>query len=245
MSKQVETEIDALKAALESHPEDHDTRVRLANKYFGRNMIDEAMAEMQKLIDMDTDPARRAMTYFNLGVGHGAKGMMAEALVMFKNSLELKPNNPLTNYYLGCAYLSTGMADEAESAFQKVLEIDPENRAAYDSLGYLYVSCGRSADAERIATKLVELFPQDALVLANAGSCFIGTGKIEEGLSVLQTAVQIDPNEPHIHKHLAIAYEKKGMKEEAAKAEERYKELAGVELDAPESAENMAMEGGR
>ena len=40
-------------------------------------MIDEAMAEMQKLIDTDTDPSRRAMTYFNLGVGHGAKAMMA------------------------------------------------------------------------------------------------------------------------------------------------------------------------
>jgi superkiller protein 3 len=225
----MQDEMEALKTVLERYPDDHDGRLRLANKYFSRGQIDEAMAEMQRLVEKD--PSRRAIAYFNLGVGYTKKGMIAEAVVMFKRSLELQPRNSQIYYYLGCAYLSQGMNEEAEKEFQKALEVDPNHRAAYDSLGFLYMNCGRYADAARIASQLLEQFPEDPTLLSNLGACHVGMDRIEEGLEYLQRAMQFEPNDPHIYKHLAIAYEKRGMNEEAAKAAVRYKELAGAQFD--------------
>jgi protein O-GlcNAc transferase len=222
-------EMEALRAALERYPDDHDGRLRLANKYFSRGQIDDAMAEMQRLVERD--PSRRAMAYFNLGVGYTRKGMIAEAVVMFKHSLELQPRNSQIYYYLGCAYLSQGMNEEAEKEFYKALEVNPNHRAAYDSLGFLYMNCERYADAARIASQLLEQYPEDPTLLSNLGACYVGMDRIEEGLEHLEKALQVDSNDSHIYKHLAIAYEKKGMNEEAAKATARYNALAGVQFD--------------
>ena len=233
----MQDEMEALRAVVERHPDDYDARLRLANKYFSRGQVDEAMAEMQCLVEKD--PSRRATAYFNLGVGYIRKGMVAEAVVMFKRSLELQPKNAQICYYLGCAYLSQGMNEEAEKEFHHALEVDPNHRAAYDSLGFLYMNCGRYEDAAKIASQLLEQHPEDPILLSNLGACYVGMDRIDEGLAHLEKAMQSDANDPHIYKHLAIAYEKKGMKEEAAKAEARYKELAGSQFDVPESAANL------
>jgi tetratricopeptide (TPR) repeat protein len=64
------------------------------------------------------------------------------AIELFKQVLEIRPNDTQTNNNLGYLYFLKGEYTIAERLFEKSIECDPKNERPHFNLGALYISIG-------------------------------------------------------------------------------------------------------
>ena len=67
-----------------------------------------------------------------------------EAMIQFKNAVQLDPRSAIGYYRLGLTYLKLGRGPDAFSAFQRSVDVDPGSSSAQIQLGNLYLVSGRT-----------------------------------------------------------------------------------------------------
>lgn len=116
--------------------EEHYTR---GESYLGNNMLDEAIEEFKKSIELDpnfSDPHAR------LGVAYLRKGMLNEALLQFNQSIVLNPSDFEAFTYMGIIYRRKNMTDKSIIMLKKAIEINPLYITAVYNLGTAYLNKG-------------------------------------------------------------------------------------------------------
>lgn len=63
---------------------------------------------------------------------------MDNAIIHYKEALELKAEKPDCLYNLGNAYCMKGSYEEALSAFKECVQLDPSNSSAFYNLANVY-----------------------------------------------------------------------------------------------------------
>ncbi len=77
-------------------------------------------------------------------------GKNAEAIVKFKDAIQLAPNDANAWSGFGWASFNSGRTEEAEKAFQKVIALNPDHPAGLNGLGQIHLSRRDYAKAEPV-----------------------------------------------------------------------------------------------
>lgn len=159
-----------------------------------------------------------------------SQGRWAEAAAEYNKILEQYPNVPGIHFRLGRVALSQGESEanteEAKKEFEQELKIDPSNAAAEFSLGEVARRAGQWDAAIThfsAAAKIDSGFAEAYLAL---GMSLASAQKFADAVGPLEKYVKIVPEDPAGHYQLAIAYDRTGRKESAAKEMQLQREAA-------------------
>ena len=156
-----------------------------------------------------------------------AQGRWDDAMSEYRTVLEKNPNLAGIHYRIGRLILSkpkaaTTFAD-AKKEFEEELKIDPNNAGAEYVLGEIARQQDQWPEAIEHFEKAAQLDASFADALIGWGRSLIAGNKPQEAIAPLERAARLQPENPAVHYHLAIALNRTGKKEEADKEFAVYK----------------------
>lgn len=171
------------------------------------------------------------------GESFESQGRWAEADAEYQKILEQNGNVPGIHFRLGRVALSKGVSEanteEAKKEFEEELKADPSNAAAEFSLGEIARRAGQWDEAGKHFSAAKRIDPGFAEAYLALGMSLASAQKFAEAVAPLERYVKIVPDDPAGHYQLAIAYDRTGHKESAAKEMQLQREAAAK---APPSA---------
>lgn len=158
-----------------------------------------------------------------------SQGRWAEADAEYRKILE-HGNVPGIHFRLGRVALSKGDSEanteEAKKEFEDELKIDPTNAAAVFSLGEIARRAGQWDDAIQHFSAATRVDPGFAEAYLALGMSLASAQKFAEAVAPLEKYVKIVPDDPAGHYQLAIAYDRTGRKDSAAREMQLQREAA-------------------
>lgn len=159
-----------------------------------------------------------------------SQGRWTEAAAEYQKILAQNANVPGIHFRLGRVALSKGESEanteEAKKEFEQELKVDPGNAAAEFSLGEIARRAGRWDEAIghfSTAARIDSGFAEAYLAL---GMSLTAAQRFAEAVAPLEKYVRIVPEDPAGHYQLAIAYDRTGRKENAAREMQLQREAA-------------------
>jgi Flp pilus assembly protein TadD len=196
-------------------------------EYHGKGMLDEAILECKKAIDINPN---YAMAHYNLGAAYVDKGMLDEAILEWKKAIDIDPNYAEAHSNLGNAYRMKGMLEEAILECKKAIDINPNLAVAHNNLGAAYHMKGMFDEAILEGKKAIDINPNLAEAHCGLGAAYCEKGMFDEAILECKKAIDINPNLAEAHNNLAVAYYYKGQYDLAIKHCNRAIEL-GYKVD--------------
>lgn len=159
-----------------------------------------------------------------------SQGRWAEAAAEYQKILAQDVNVPGIHFRLGRVALSKGESEanteEAKTEFEQELKADPGNAAAEFSLGEIARRAGQWDEAVTDFSAAARIDPGFAEAYLALGMSLASAQKFAEAVAPLERYVKIVPDDPAGHYQLAIAYDRTGRKESAAKEMQLEREAA-------------------
>lgn len=150
-----------------------------------------------------------------------------DALFEYRAVLEKNPNLPGIHYRIGRLILSKPKTattfEDAKKEFEAELAINPNNPGSEYVLGEIARQQEDWADAILHFGKAAQLDGNFADALIGYGRSLTAAGKADEAIEPLERAAKLQPKNPAVHYHLAIALRRAGKKDDADKAFAEYK----------------------
>jgi DNA-binding winged helix-turn-helix (wHTH) protein/TolB-like protein/Tfp pilus assembly protein PilF len=103
----------------------------------------------------------------------------------------------------------------AEKEFKRSIELNPNCPAAHHWYAYHLAATGRLEEAIDEIRKARELDPLSLAINTDVGHVFYLARRYDEAIAACQNTLEIDPHFINAHSCLAIAYARKGMRDEA------------------------------
>jgi tetratricopeptide (TPR) repeat protein len=130
------------KAMASLEPANHPAVLRgIARTYYQEKKLDQAIASLQKALEMKPDDAESRKLVANIYVDKGIEDYNAtrlpEAAQQFGKAIENDATLADAYYYRGLALMAQSKNEEAKADFQKVLELDPNHPQAADVREFL------------------------------------------------------------------------------------------------------------
>ncbi len=92
---------------------------------------------------------QEAMEHYKRASQLDEEGKVDEAIVEYRISIKLNPDDPDVHFNLGLAYLKKKQYKEAITVYKKVVELSPRDAEAYKLLGIAYIQEGDKKEALR------------------------------------------------------------------------------------------------
>lgn len=143
------------------------------------------------------------------------KGDAKAALAVYREALELEPNNAKMHYNLGLALEKLGRREEEERELEKTVELDPNLDEARNQLGILLMAQGKVSEAEREFTAAILINPTYAEAENNLGTLYGRQGKISEADTLFRQAIQNNPQYGEAYVNLGLTLASEGKYAEA------------------------------
>jgi len=233
----LDDEIGELRKLLAEDPEDFQAQCRLGEVYFAKGMLDEALDNVSKAIEMAEAIRRQmdnslAMYYANRGTIQATKGNMDEAVAQYRKALEINPNDVLALFNLGRALSDREQFLDAMPLFERLVNVTPDDPLAwfqlakvYEKLELRHVSDLHTIDNAIAAyRRVLELDPRNLEAAFALMEVYLNLRKAEEAILVLEAAVENNPDEPLAYYNLISTYEKAKRFAEADQTRERLKQ---------------------
>jgi tetratricopeptide (TPR) repeat protein len=196
-----EDAIPLLEAGLKAAPQRADLRAALGESYFMSGKVEAAVAEFQKLIELD--PTARSYAFMGLSYRH--LGRFDEAMKYFQEGRKRDPRNVSCLFNVGFIEERQGNNARAEELFQETLRINPDFPEALLELANLRIASKRFEEAEVLLRKYVRVSRDPATgyyKLAMAERSLHQTAAAQRDLSVFQTFSKNAPTGPYPYQHL-------------------------------------------
>jgi tetratricopeptide (TPR) repeat protein len=153
-------------------------------------------------------PESKKAKHLELGQTYFDMGRYSEALIEYKNVVQLDPKDAATHYRLALTHLKLGGTTNLQGAFaelSRTVELDKTNRDAQLKLGELYLLGKEPAKAREKADIVLVSAPQSAEGLILRGRSLIGEKRYQEGIVELKKAIDLDPKNMGTYIELARA----------------------------------------
>lgn len=212
----VDEVIEKCRKELVGKPNDPELHRNLGQAYFKKGSHQEALAAFVEAARLKP---RDAEIQLAVGRCHELLGQQAEAERAFANALDIEPEWPDTHYYVGKAHLAAGRTADAKRELQAAIDRNPRFRDAMYSLALAYE---REQDWPRTVETLKKIiampglpdksrnpFPYDLETL------FDDPLLLNEAIRQLESAINLYPNFADLHYKLAMAFRRKGQKDQA------------------------------
>ncbi|HSM94017.1 MAG TPA: tetratricopeptide repeat protein [Anaeromyxobacteraceae bacterium] len=179
-----------------------------------RGLLDEAVKEFRKAIDLDPESAH---AHDNLATVFAEKKRFREALAEYIAALELDPDAATAHYNLA-NFLATHGLDLAVEEYRASLALDPEHPDTHLNLGLTLADRGDAEEAERALRRAVELAPKDAYPRHELAALQMDGGDYRAAIGQLKEVVKLEPESFEAHLDLGICYAQKGFYAESERA---------------------------
>lgn len=140
---------------------------------------------------------------------------LEQAIVAFRQSIKLAPNDPSAYFNIGGIYDRTGHPAEAIEAYRGELNINPKHPNARLNLAHLLAAQGQAEEAIREYRTAIKMFPQDPRCYSGLAKLLTQRDSLSEAEELFKTALAIDPDHKSSQLGIANLYWKQG---EQAKA---------------------------
>jgi tetratricopeptide (TPR) repeat protein len=153
-------------------------------------------------------PESKKAKHLEQGKAYFEKGQYSEAVIEFKNVVQLDPKDAEAHYRLALAQLKLGGTSNLQGAFaelSKTVELDKTNQDAQLKLGELYLLGKEPAKARERADIVLVSAPQNTEGLILKGQSLINEKHYPEGMVELKKAIDLDPKNMRAYIELARA----------------------------------------
>ena len=159
-------------------------------------------------------PEEKKAKHYEQGMVYFEQGQYKEALIEFKNVVQIAPDDAQGHYQLALTHLKLGGTTDLQSAFgelTKTVNLDPSIQDAQLKLGEFFLLGQKSDKAREKADIVLASSPQDPKGHLLRGRSLIIDKEYEEGIAELKRSIELDPDNVQIYIDLARAY--LGMKD--------------------------------
>ena len=136
---------------------------------------------------------RSARAEFERGTAAAQEGRLAEAIVMLRRAVELKPGFAEAHYNLAAAYRDLGESDASLAAYRRAAELAPRFADVHVDIASLLRERRELAAAERSLQAALSLKPDSAEALLELGNVRKGGGDWRGALQAFGQACRLDP----------------------------------------------------
>ena len=178
--------------------------------------------------------------HYQKGLDYAAHEKYSEAIIEFRNVLQLDPNNADAKYQLGLAYFKMGGAANLRNAFKmfsEAVEKKPDLIDAQIKLANLYLASNDLKSARDKSDLAIEKEPKNVEALLVKARIEQREGRLEDAANSFQQALDLDS------KRLSTYYELAGLyllKKDPASAEALLQKALALDPQSIESHINLA-----
>jgi eukaryotic-like serine/threonine-protein kinase len=203
---------------------DHDlplVRLSLARIYFGTGRTDDALEELDKVLEAlpNNDDAHRLR-----GQVLQRAGRHEEAEAEYRRTIDLRPNYWRNHNVLGAFYYAAGQYAEALDAFKRVTEVQPDSARGFHNVGIVYYHMGDHETALEWYMQAIAVSPMPESHSA-VGTIYYHQARYEAAAEAFRRAIELSPNDGLQHGNLGDALARLNRR---ADAEEAYREAVRV-----------------
>ena len=177
-----EAAVEVLKGLQKSHGDLSLVHTTLGDTLRGLKRFEESIPAYTRAIDLIETPGEQHwLVYFARGISHERTGEWEKAEADFRQSLELRPEQPQVLNYLGYSFLEMqSNLDEALDMIERAVALRPDSGYIVDSLGWGLYRVGRYQEAVTHMERAVELLPIDPVVNDHLGDVYWAVGRERE-----------------------------------------------------------------
>lgn len=187
VDKQYDEATKDITSALTINPNYDQANANLCRIYATTGHKDKALPFCLKAIQINP---RMDDIYNLLGILYLEKDKNV-AIMLYKQSIEVKPKNERAYYNLCTTYLSMQDYRNAENACLKAVEINPGYAEAYNNLGNIYLATGRQNEAVAAYKKALELNPGIGAAHNNLGTIYLYAKQYDLAIHHIDKAVAL------------------------------------------------------
>jgi tetratricopeptide (TPR) repeat protein len=142
-------------------------------------------------------------------------GRLEQAEALYREALELDPQNVDALHFLGVIAYQQGRHGQAEELISRALLGNSANAPAYSNLGNALEAQGKHQEAIDCYRRALVLAPDYVDALVNLGATYRAQGELDQAVSCYRRALELKPEFPAAQNNLAIALIGLGRPEEA------------------------------
>jgi len=195
------------------------------------------LAALALLAACNRDPAVRKQKYMNSGNKYFSQKRYDEAVIEYRNALQVDPQFAEAYYRLGLSFLQLGQWVPAGQSFSRAVAIDPENADAHLRLGNILLGVGQYADARAQGDEVLQRNPQNADAHILLGQILVQQKNFPDAKKEFELALKIVPESPVAYTDLGLA---ELMNREFDDAEANFQKALQLQPEEAQFAINLA-----
>lgn len=133
-------------------------------------------------------------------------GDLAGAERVYRQALQVDPQDANAWCYLGMACHDQDRFDEAVAAYRRAIQLRPQFPVAFNNLGNTLRLQRRLDEALASFDHALRLKPDYVNAFKNKGTALVWEGRLEEALACYQQALQLAPDDAETHKNLGVIW---------------------------------------
>jgi serine/threonine protein kinase/Tfp pilus assembly protein PilF len=119
----------------------------------------------------------------------------------------------------------------SEKEFKLALELNPNYATAHHWYSQWFLNMGRLEESLRMISRAAELDPVSQAILKDKGLTLYYNRQYDAAIEMARKTLELDPNYAAAHRLLSLAYQAKGMFEEAIVENQKWGEFTGNKLE--------------
>jgi len=154
---------------------------------------------------------------------------------IFKNVIEVMPNNEESYLGLGRIYRDQGDINKAEEILKKSLNMNLPSEEMSHELGRIYTEQEKYEKARVTFEKIIDAYPNDTMAYIELGSIYLNQGNAKEAEEMFEKAIDIDSSNYLIYLNIGFIYSPVDVK----KVEEMWEKAVSLKPDDEELSERL------
>ena len=152
------------------------------------------------------------------GAKYFSNSKYQEAIIQFKNAIQIDPKFAAAHYELARAYLAARNSQAAYREFNQTIGLDPSNQDAKLNVARLLLQIRQYPEAEKITRTVIQAEPKNAQAHAILGEKDLLMHDLPNALAELEKAVELDPRRVEGYAALGSVYLAQGKPDDAEAA---------------------------
>jgi tetratricopeptide (TPR) repeat protein len=170
--------------------------------------------------------SERRDSYLQAGDQAVAAGKTSEAIIAFRNAVQVDPVSAEARLRLATALTTLGDARGALGEYVRAADLKPDDHDLQIQTGNLLLAVGRLDDARTRAERVLQKNPSHVEGHVLLGNALGGLQNLDQALDQMEEAIRLDPARAASHMQLAIVQQARGKAVEAEAALKKAIELS-------------------
>ncbi len=175
---------------------------------------------------------RSLKTLLDEAVAHHQAGRLEQAEQLYRQILDVDPDQADALHYLGLLAYRVGQLDKAIDLLSKAVRKDAKNSLYHFNLGVVFQKGGRLGEAVESYRRAVTINPNHVEAQSNLGNALKEQRKLDQAVASYKKALSLNPNYVEAHNNLGVALKEQGRLDEAIASYERALSLKPIHVEA-------------